>query len=224
MSTNRSIVLANQQIYHVFNRGINKQPIFFTKRNYLRALDTIKYYRFYKPPLPYSKYIKLTDNIKNLLKESIRSVEKGVHIISYTLMPNHYHFLLKQLKDGGINNFIRNFQISYTKYVNKRFDRTGALIQSQFKAVLIEDDEQLMHISRYIHLNPHTSFVVKDLKELKSYPWSSLAEYLGVAKNGFCSKDIVLSLFKEKDIYWKFIANQADYQKRLDKIKHLTLD
>ena len=220
----RKVPIVTNQIYHTFNRGINKQPIFFTRRNYQRALDTIKYYQQLNPHLPYSKYVKLSEYIKSSLIGSSNSSNNGVEIISFTLMPNHYHFLLKQIEESGINNFVRNFQISYTKYINKRLDRTGALIQGQFKAVLIEDDEQLLHVSRYIHLNPYTSFIIKDLNELKVYPWSSLPEYLGKSKKGFCSKEVILSQFKNIDYYWKFLINQSDYQSNLDRIKHLTLE
>lgn len=221
----RKTPLVTGQIYHIFNRGVNKQPIFFTPRSYRRAVNTVRYYLIHKPPVPYSKTLTLPAQVRSEIGKTMINLRKGVEIISYSLMPNHFHFLLKQLIDEGIKDFIRNFQISNSKYINKRFDRIGPLLQGQFKAVLIEDDEQLIHVSRYIHLNPYTSFVVKNIEDLKTYPWSSLPEYLGVAKEVFCSKSLILSMFKNKTgKYWEFLANQADYQRRLDAIKHLTLE
>lgn len=221
----RKTPIVTGQTYHVFNRGVNKQPIFFIPRNYVRAIDTIKYYLIHKPPLAYSKFVKLSKEIRNEISTSMTKREHGVELISYTLMPNHFHFLMKQLVDEGITNFIRKFQISHTKYINTKHDRSGPLLQGQFKAVLIEDEEQLIHVSRYIHLNAYTSFIVKSIDDLKSYSWSSLPEYLGLVKESFCAKNIVLSTFKNnKDKYWEFTANQADYQKKLDAIKHLTLE
>ena len=220
----RKIPIITGQVYHIFNRGINKQPIFFTPRNYKRAVNVIKYYLIYKPPLPYSKFQKLPFSIKDELLKTMSQKERGVEVISYVLMSNHYHFLLRQTMDKGINNFIRKFQISYTKYINKRLDRSGALIQGQYKAVLIEDDEQLIHVNRYIHLNPYTSYIVKNIEELKGYAWSSLPQFLGEERDSFCQKGIVLSLFKNVDKYWGFLANQADYQRNLDRIKHLMID
>ncbi|KKR30540.1 hypothetical protein A2715_05985 [Candidatus Woesebacteria bacterium RIFCSPHIGHO2_01_FULL_39_32] len=220
----RKTPIVTGQVYHIFNRGVNKQPIFFAPKNYQRATDTIRYYLIHKPPLAYSKFIKLPENIKNEVILNLSKMEKGVEIISYVLMPNHYHLLLRQLIDGAAMVFVRNFQISITKYVNKRFDRTGPLLQGQFKSVLIEDDEQLLHVNRYIHLNPHTSFIVKDLDELRSYMWSSLPEYLGLIKEGFCSNKLILSHFQNITKYWDFVSNQADYQRELDRIKHLVLE
>jgi len=221
----RKTPIVTGQTYHVFNRGVNKQPIFFTPRNYERAIDSIKYYLTYKPPLSYSRYLKLPEEIRKEINNRIIKLEKGVQIISYSFMPNHFHFLLKQLLDDGITQFIRNLEISYTKYINKRHNRTGQLLQGPFKAIIIEDDDQLMHVCRYIHLNPYTSFIINNLDELKSYNWSSLKEYLSIANEDFCTKDIILSTFKNnKDKYWEFIVNQADYQRKLDKIKHLILE
>ena len=89
--------------------------------------------------------------------------------------------------------------------------------------MLVETDEQLIHLVRYIHLNPYSSGVVKSLRDLLSYPWSSLQEYLDPQVTGICDeKEIVLKLFKNnREAFKKFTLDQAEYQKRLDKIKHL---
>lgn len=220
----RKTPLVTGQIYHVFNRGINKQPIFFTPINYKRAVETIRYYLVQRPSIRYSKFRELPIERRKEMLESMKKEKHGVHIISYTFMPNHYHFLLKQANEDGLKDFIRNFQISYTRYINTKFERIGPIFQGQFKAVLIEDDEQLNHVGRYIHLNPYTSYVVKDLEELKYYQWSSIQEYLEITKNEFCSKEIILTHHPSIDKYWEFISNQADYQRKLDRIKHLIID
>ena len=135
-------------------------------------------------------------------------------------MPNHFHFLLKQTAEEGIAKFMSNFQNSYTRYFNTRHNRVGPLFQGPFRAVRVETDEQLLHLSRYIHLNPYSSFVVKNIKDLEEYQWSSFKEYLGKEK-GFCQKEIVMSFFKNPQDYRKFVFDQADYQRELQKIKHL---
>ena len=212
------------QVYHVFNRGINKQPVFFTPKNYKRATETVEYYLIQRPPLRYSKFRELPDERRKELIESMKKLKHGVEIIGYVFMHNHFHFILKQVNKDGIKDFIRNFQISYTKYLNTLNKRTGPLFQGQFKAILIEDNEQLHHVVRYIHLNPYTSFVLKDIDELRNYQWSSLQEYLGYANNGFCSKENILSDFPSQNDYWIFVSNHADYQRKLNTIKHLTFD
>jgi len=139
-------------------------------------------------------------------------------------MPNHFHFLLKQVGDYGISEFIGQIQNSYTKYFNVKRERVGSLLQGRFKAVRVESEEQLIHLSRYIHLNPYSSFLVRSLKDLKKYPWSSFPSYIEDEKVDFLDENIILNLFKNKGEYQEFVFNQADYQRELEKIKHLALD
>ena len=103
-------------------------------------------------------------------------------------------------------------------------ERIGHLFQGQFKAVKIDSEEQLLHISRYIHLNPYSSAVVKDLNALQKYEWSSLPEYLNKVLFCLCSKKNIIGNFKNKESYKKFVLDNADYQKELENIKHLTLE
>lgn len=221
----RKTPLVTGQFYHVFNRGINKQPIFLNIKEYKRAQQVLRFYSFKSPRIKFSKLLLLSqeDQIKfwgDLQKESYKLVE----IICFCFMPNHFHFLLKQQVDNGISRFMSNFQNSYTRYFNTKHEGIGPLLQGQFKAVRVEDENQLLHLSRYIHLNPYSSFVVKEIKDLINYPWSSFPEYLGKAEVGICSKDIILSNFKSIEAYRKFVFDHADYQRKLDIIKHLSLE
>lgn len=216
--------LVNDQIYHVFNRGINHQPTFLDKLDYRRAKLVIDFYRFNNLSTRLSKFFKLSiDNRAKIMDNLKRADDKLVEILAFNLMPNHFHLLLRQLKEQGISKFLGNLQNSYTRYFNTRHKRDGSLFLDQFKAKLIMTDEQLLHVSRYIHLNPHTSFVVKNLDMLLRYPWSSLPEYLD-NKPEICKLDIIMSLFKTPQDYQEFVKNQADYQRQLHKIEHLVLE
>ncbi|MBI2103417.1 transposase [Candidatus Woesebacteria bacterium] len=221
----RPVVLENNETYHVFNRGIEKRNTFTSKREFDRAILTIDYYRHSKPFMRLSKALLLNIEERSKFFEQLKNNgDKQVSIISYCLMPNHFHFLLKQNQDSGISRFVSNFSNSYTRYFNTRNKgRVGPLFQGIFKSVLVEDDNQLMHVHRYIHINPATSYVVKS-SELENYPWSSLPEYLGKTKFGICDKEIILNNFKTTRSYGKFIFNQIDYARKLEKIKHLTLE
>ncbi len=223
MASNRKIVLVKDEIYHVFNRGVEKRQTFTSHREYQRAFETLKFYRFSNPPIRLSKFFnipheKRLEIIKNMEEEHQPLVE----IIAYCLMPNHFHFLLKQIADNGISIFISNFANSYVKYFNTKHDRVGPLFQGRFKAVHIEDDEQLIHISRYIHLNPAVASIIKP-EDLEDYLWSSYPEYLN-RSNPFCTKEIVSSFFKSPAKYAEFVMDQIDYAKKLDEIKHLMLE
>lgn len=116
---------------------------------------------------------------------------------------------------------MRKLLLSSTKYRNTKYNRQGSLFQVPFKAVHIETDEQLIHVSRYIHLNPLVSLLVKDLR---LYPWSSYLGYIGTRDNPAVKKDEILSFFKSPKDYEKFVLNQADYGITLEKLKHLSLD
>ena len=139
-------------------------------------------------------------------------------------MPNHFHFLLKQVANRGISKFISNFTNSYTRYFNTKNKREGALFKGKFKSVRIESDEQLLHVSRYTHLNPYSSYVIKTLEELENYPYSSLPEYLQRSPKGSCQKEIILDQFKNLNSYKNFVFDQANYQRELENIKHLILE
>lgn len=221
----RKIPLITDQIYHALNRGIASQPVFLTKKNYQRMLETILYYQNQNPSLSYSFFLRLPIKQRAEVLERLRNKENFlVEIIALCLMPSHFHLLLKQVQENGISIFMSNLTNSYTRYFNAQSKRIGPLFQGKFKAVIIETDEQLIHVSRYIHLNPHTSFVIKTLQELASYSYSSLPEYLGQSKTNFFQKEIVLNQFKDIDSYKKFVLDQAEYQRKLGQIKHLTIE
>lgn len=139
-------------------------------------------------------------------------------------MLNHYHLIVHQLTETGISEFISHLQNSYTRYFNTKYDRIGPLWQGSFKGVRITNENQLLHLSRYIHLNPYTSSVVNNFQNLQSYPWSSLPEYLNKTDRPLSNPQIILSNFKNPRNYLDFVLDNADYQKQLELIKHLLVD
>lgn len=210
----RTTPLVTDQIYHIFNRGVAKLPIFTNKRDHDRFLETIYYYQF-KGPKPKFSHL-------NRFKDSkFEKNKKIVEIFCYCLMPNHFHFLIKQLQDNGISEFINKVSNSYTKYFNTKHNRTGPLFQGQFKAIRIGNEDQLIHVSRYIHLNPIATYLVKNLN---SYPWSSYLNYIGSEENKNCSKNFILSMFKTNQKYEQFVLDQIEYAQSLERIKHLVID
>lgn len=219
----RKVIFANDQIYHVLNRGIEHRPIFTSEREYARAKQTLDFYRFENPPLKLSRALTLRTDEKELFFRDLRNRKKIIEIISYCFMPNHFHFLLKQKLEDGISQCLSNFSNSYVRYFNTKHGRSGPLFQGPFKAVRMEADEQLIHVSRYIHLNPVVSYLVKR-KELDVYPWSSLPEFLGIRNEGISNKEIILGHFSSAEQYRKFVHDQIDYARNLELIKHLALE
>ncbi|OGM21902.1 hypothetical protein A2714_04555 [Candidatus Woesebacteria bacterium RIFCSPHIGHO2_01_FULL_38_9] len=220
----RKLVFANNEIYHVFNRGIEKRDIFTNKREFSRAILTLNYYRLLETPLRLSKALQLEKEKRIEFFKSLEQGIKRIEVIAYCLMPNHFHLLLKQTVSGGLQRYLADFQNSYTRYFNTRHNkRNGPLFQGAFKAVHIEDDNQLIHVSRYIHINPVVSFLL-DEEKLDSYEWSSYPEYVSLGLVKMCDTDLILRLFKSQRSYRRFVHNHIDYAKKLERIKHLVLE
>ncbi|MEK7588067.1 MAG: transposase [Patescibacteria group bacterium] len=217
MATVRKVILATDEIYHLYNRGVEKRPIFTRTRDYERAKEMIWYYRYQKPRLRYSHYKELSSEAKSVYIPTLTSQPLKVAVLCYSLMPNHFHFLLRQEQDGGITKFFSAFCNSYAKYFNTKYKRVGPLFQGEFKAVRIEDNEQLLHVSRYIHLNPSTAFLVEP-ENLSSYPWTSLPEYVAKHGESTCDTTLILSQFSKAEKYASFVSDQAGYQRSLNGI------
>ena len=209
----RIIPFVNGEYYHIFNRGVAKMPIYLNAFDYKQFINTMLYYQI-EGPKPRFSIFKLQPI---LLDNRIKLID----IICYCLMPNHFHLILRQIKDTGITEFVGKLSNSYTKYFNIKNKRVGPLLQGEFKSVYIGSDEQITHLSRYIHLNPLVGYVTKDLR---TYRWSSYPEYLGTVKSNICSKEIVLGQFKLQNDYGTFVFDQVSYAKELDFIKHQLLD
>ena len=151
--------------YHVYCRG-NERRIIYT--------CDIDYGHFW---LKFQEYL----------------VQSGIDLICYCLMPNHYHFVLKQRDEETITVFMHRLLTSYAMYFNTKYNRVGYLFENRFNAKLIDSAEYLVDLSRYIHVN--TAKVVPTLRQVEEYPWSSCAEYV-LGKEGICKTDDVFSLFE----------------------------
>ena len=209
----RSIPFVNGEYYHILNRGVAQMPVFDNAFNYRHFLKTMLYYQIENPKPRFSLF---SPTVKLINQD-----RKIIDIICYCLMPNHFHFLLLQNRNGGISEFVSKLTNSYTKYYNIKNKRSGPLFQGEFKAIHVESEEQLVHLSRYIHLNPLVSYVAKNLE---TYRWSSYLEFLGHNNSGVCAKKIIFEQFKSFEEYKEFVLNQEDYGKQLEFIKHQLLD
>lgn len=208
-------IFANGEYYHVFNRGVEKRRTFLTKRDFYRFTNTLAYYLNPKNTARYS----FKD--RTIFKKNVLQKPQPVSLLCYVLMPNHFHLLIKQITEKGITNFLSKIANSYTKYFNTKNKRVGPLFQGTFKAVRIEDQDQLLHVSRYIHLNPLGDYLVKDLD---SYYYSSFLEYSGKTTDGICKTVEILSNFKSNQEYRSFVLGQEKLNKEFTKIDGLTLD
>ncbi|OGD66974.1 hypothetical protein A3F08_00175 [Candidatus Berkelbacteria bacterium RIFCSPHIGHO2_12_FULL_36_9] len=208
----------NDNVYHVYNRGVAKQKIFHDEQDYRHFLFTLSYYREEKLERRLSK-VSSDERNEILSKEPKNPL---VEILAYCLMPNHFHLILRQLTDGGISTFLRRSMNSYTRAYNTRYNRVGTIFQGRFAAVLIENDEQLLHVCRYNDLNP---FVAKIVKAPKDYEWSSFeSNYLHKVSSRLCHPEFVLSIVGSPERYQKFVEDYASYAQDLASIKNKLID
>ncbi|MDD3905875.1 MAG: transposase [Candidatus Omnitrophica bacterium] len=164
----RMMPIVTDQIYHVITKSRYAPAPFIVEADYHRMIAALKFYRFINRPGKFSNYL-------HNMRPSINIGACMVDIVAFCIMPNHIHLLLRQNTDGGISNFMSMLLNSYTKYFNLKYKRQGPIWEKRFKDVLIENDEQLLHVTRYIHLNPVTAFLTDD-----PYDWefSSYREYI----------------------------------------------
>ena len=170
----------NDCFYHIYNRGVNHSVIFFDPRNYYYFIDKLK-----------------------------QHLTPCSDIISYCLMPNHFHLLIRIKDDDKILSSLTKLFLSYSKSINKSKDRTGPLFEGRYQSKFIAEKEYLLHLTRYIHLNPVRATLVKSPEEWK---YSSYQEYIGRRKHSFIVNDIILEHVKN---YKEFVQN---YQ-QVDKLK-----
>lgn len=179
--------------YHVYNRGHRKQQIFMQNKDYERFLNKVKEYK---------------DKFK-------------ITLIAFCLMPNHFHFLLKQNASGSISSFLSNLCNSHSRFYNTKYETIGSLFQGRFKAKRVEKDEYLIHLSRYIHLNPVDLFNFGNRQSIEDrlifYPWSSLRNYLSNKRDGIADPTFILNYFSKQN-------QAADYREFLFSQLYMKVD
>ena len=213
-------------IYHVYNRGVEKRNIFLDEQDYAVFLHLLKYYlspvqKTETPPLLEFQ------NFKIVRPRPLANIEKDIELFAYCLMPNHFHLLIKQVTKDGVTKLLRRVATTYSMYFNKRYKRVGYLFQGRYKTVMVETDYYLIHISRYIHLNPYEL----TRSNLVSYPYSSYAHYLGIKHSAWLKTNLILSFFDRSRLlpflhkypsYEEFVESCPQNPKEV--LKNLTLD
>lgn len=215
----RNIPLVSDQVYHIFNKIQNGEPL-FTLKSYCRPMiNALWYYQYAAPSMKLSCFRHQSAGERPKIIESLHNGKRLVDILAYCLMPNHFHLLVQQKESNGVSLYMSKVQNSITRFINIKKKQKGHIFIGQFKAVRVEKETLLLHVSRYIHLNPYTGYVTRSIEETKKFSWSSYHEYVANS-GGICQQQLILSHFKTKQKYEKFIESQKDYQRTLADIKH----
>jgi len=201
------------EYYHIYNRGVGKKVIFKDDRDRIRFLFLILYFQAENNFPQISRIVSLfvkhwvfdtgDSNTKNQIIK-----ERFVELTSFALMPNHFHLIVKETKEGGIGKYMQRVLNSYTKYFNTRYGVSGHLFEGPYKAVHVEDNEQLLHLSAYVHLNPKE--INEWIKKEDSFPWSSYQDYVKENRFGeILRTEIILEQFKNKSEYKDFVKTSG---------------
>lgn len=173
------------EIYHIYNRGVEKRCVFPEKRDFQRFIHDM--FEFNDSESSTNVAYRFFNSVRDVIAAKPRKLL--VEILCFCLMPNHYHFLLRQRRDGGVTEFMRKMGTGYTNYFNQRYQRAGVLFQGKFKAVHVRKHSHLLYLPHYIHLNPldlhfpewrHAKIknIEAALKFLEAYHWSSYLDFI----------------------------------------------
>ena len=204
----RKTAFVNGEFYHVYNRGVDKRLIFSNQEDQDRFFKSMILFNSINPigslhELSFRQLGGFTAKLK-------RSDKKLVNIIAYCLNPNHFHFILEQVSDGGISEFMKRLGGGYTWYFNNKYKRGGSLFQGVFKSIHIDSNEYLLHVSAYVNLNDRVhqlgGFAAKLVRSRSS--WGEYTE--GNTNESFCKKGIILEQFKNKKEYKKFATDSLE--------------
>lgn len=199
----RKTLLATNEYYHIYNRGIDKRNIFIDKYDYLKFLTGMKEFNQSNPIESLYRLNQLRYIASRTLQDcSVLDATQTplVKIVCYCLLPNHYHLILKQLTKNGISKFMLKLGQSYAMYFNNKQNRSGSLFQGAFKASHIKSNEQLLQLSCYVHGNPQ----IHKISQTDNWPWSSYLDFLGKRSGQLNNKKLILSQFKNINEYKNF--------------------
>ncbi len=210
----RKIHFENGKYYHIFNRGVDQRTIFLNEKDLKRFLKSMKEFNNVDPIGSIYEAELRNKRFGNLVS---KNSSKVVNFICYCLNPNHFHFLIQQLEERGIEKFMHRLGLGYSKYFNEKYKRSGSLFQGTFKATHINSDDYLLYLSAYINLNNR----VHGVKNMYNSSWK---EYLGDTSSIFCEKEIILEQFENFDKYRNFAEDSLKYIKERKELKNLLLE
>ncbi|MBU2633508.1 transposase [Patescibacteria group bacterium] len=215
---------SNGEYYHVFNRGVDKRTVFLDQNDFRRFFQSMEEFNAIKPigSIYENSFHKDKKDQLGQLGSSTSKQDKLVNFICYCLNPNHYHFILEQVVNRGIEKFMHRLGTGYTKYFNKKNKRNGVLFQGRYKINCICSNEDLLYLSAYVNLNDKVHRLGSSTSK------SSYGEYFNVDNHEdrgiFCKKDIILKQFKDQFEYKKFAEGSLEEIKAIRDFRNVLLE
>ncbi len=206
--------------YHVFNKSIAGYEIYRDDHDYSRMLGILDYYRFIDPPVSYSNFLDLTPSGQAKIRSKTTAAQY-VKVLAYCLMPTHFHLVLELITPNGLSEYLRICLDAYTRYFNKRHARKGPLWQGRVCRVNVCAGEPFLYVTRYVHLNPVTAYMVENPKD---WPYSSYGRYVGCPNSGPDEMVFTDHVKMTTTAYRNFVIGYKNEQRSLAKMKKLFLE
>lgn len=213
----RKITFENEGVYHVYNHAVEQRNLFLEDYDFTRFLESMEEFNAVNP---------IGSLYENSYGDQVAKseTEKLVDIIAYCLNPNHFHLILQQVCDDGISKFMKRLGGGYSWHYNAKYQRKGTLFQGPFKAVNVDSNEYLLHLSAYVNLNNRVHRLGKSVNYRSSWD-----EYIdNTANKRFCSKQIILDQFRDSQEYRAFTEESLkislDRKDQQEEFKKLLLE
>ncbi|MFH1462390.1 MAG: transposase [bacterium] len=237
----RKVKFAPENIYHIYNRGVEERDIFLSDNDRWRFLQGLFLFNDEKTAsnilfrLERDKKKLNFKTLREYLERETQERKPLVRIMLDCLRPNHFHLALEEVKGGGIPRFMQKVGIGYTKYFNTKYERSGHLFQGRFQAVHVENDEQFQYLFVYINaINPLQEIeprvkedgvqdIEKAMRFLDDHLWSTHQEYIGKRDSVLIDKGIAANIFPTIKEYELFVRDILLRKKNLEPIKNLIL-
>ncbi len=187
----RNLKFQTGEYYHIYNRGVDKRDVFMDDGDFVRFLKGMREFNRVEP-IGSLYELDFKRKKAKLPTGSLASSKRLVEIISYCLNPNHYHFLLKQLAENGIEKYLHKLGTSYTNYFNKKYYRSGSLFQGTYKAICIKKFGYLLKLLVYVNCN----YELHDLGKAENWVWSSYLDSTGQREGTLCNLGVIKEEFK----------------------------
>ncbi len=184
--------------YHVYARGANRQKIFLDEADFNYFLSLLKRYLSH-------------EQAKTGRGVDFPKLYDDINLLAFCLMQNHFHLLVYQINEKSMTRLMRGIMSAYVVYFNGKYHRVGHLFESSYRASRISNESYLLHISRYIHLNP---------RSWRNYTYSSLTSYTGKVTRDWVSTERVLDLHTSTTKYLEFLQDYESQLKALHLIKN----
>ena len=207
------------EYYHIYNRGVDKRITFLDEYDIQRFYNSINEFNVLDPigSIYENSFIKKRENRTS----KPEMTKKLVNLIAHCANPNHFHLLLRQEAEKGIEKFMQRVGTGYTKYFNNKYKRSGVLFQGKFKSVHIDSNEYLLHVSAYINLNDRVHQLGSRTSKLVRSR-SSWGEYTNKGGKGICEKNIILDQFRDIKEYKEFaFSSLGSIIKRKEELKDI---